>query len=187
MMTCADMLASITRYETGGGMNHVSQTGSTHHRTRHYRRLLVMTGLHFVAMYVLMYAMVDVFGNVHHNLNQFYMAGLMTASMVLLELPLMRSMYRAKKWNVAIFAAGVALLVGFFLAIRQQGAVSDRQFLRSMIPHHASAILMCERNSIEDPQIRELCGNIVASQQAEIDWMTAKLTGSQTAGPPARQ
>lgn len=165
-------------------MNHGSKTAS-HRSSSHYRRLLAMTALHFVAMYVLMYAMVDVFGNVHHHLNQFYMAGLMTASMVLLELPLMGSMYRAKNLNRVIMAAGAVALIGFFLSIRQQTAISDRQFLRSMIPHHAAAILMCERTSIEDPQIRELCGNIVASQQAEIDWMTAKLERPQaTAAPP---
>ena len=54
---------------------------SEHMRRSHYRRLLVMTALSFVAMYVLMYAMVDRFDNVYSNFNQVYMAGLMTASM----------------------------------------------------------------------------------------------------------
>jgi hypothetical protein len=39
--------------------------------------------LSFISMYVLMYAMVDRFANVYPNFNQFYMAGLMTAPMVL--------------------------------------------------------------------------------------------------------
>ena len=43
----------------------------------HYLRLLTMSVLSFISMYVLMYAMVDRFGNVYPNLNQFYMAGLM--------------------------------------------------------------------------------------------------------------
>lgn len=45
-----------------------------------------MTLLSFAAMYVLMYAMVDRFGNVFNNVNQVYMAGLMAAAMVLIEL-----------------------------------------------------------------------------------------------------
>jgi hypothetical protein len=148
---------------------------SNHSSTGHYRPLLLMTALHFIAMYVLMYSMVNVFANVHNNLNQVYMAGIMTASMLLLELPLMSAMYPSWKLNVAITGIGIVALIGFFLAIRQQTAISDRQFLRSMIPHHAGAILMCEQAPISDPDIHELCGDIVSSQQAEIDLMKAKL------------
>jgi hypothetical protein len=46
----------------------------------HYGRFLVMVGLHFVAMYVLMYAMVDAFDNVFNSMNQLYMAALRTWS-----------------------------------------------------------------------------------------------------------
>lgn len=58
------------------------------------------------------------------------MAALMTASMVLIEIPLMMSMYKSKKLNVII------------LAIRE---------------------------------IKGLCKNIIASQQAEIDQMKGIL------------
>jgi hypothetical protein len=54
-----------------------------------YGRLLAMTAMMFIAMYILMYAMVDTFGNVYNNLNQIYMAGLMTAPMIVIELALM--------------------------------------------------------------------------------------------------
>jgi hypothetical protein len=134
-----------------------------------------MSVLHFVAMHILMYAMVNAVGNAYHNFNQVYMAGLMTASMVLLELPLMKSMYESKRLNTVIMAAGAAALVGFFLLNRQQTLISDRRFLRSMIPHHAGAILMCEQASIEEREIRELCRGIISSQQAEVDLMKAKL------------
>jgi hypothetical protein len=56
----------------------------------HYARLAAMAALMFVAMFILMYAMVDRLDNVDPNLNQFYMAGLMTAPMVLIELALVR-------------------------------------------------------------------------------------------------
>lgn len=141
----------------------------------HYSRFLLMITLHFIAMYILMYAMVNSFANVFNNFNQVYMAALMTSSMVLIELPLMMGMYKSKKLNAIIIAVGFAVLVGSFLLIRKQSAISDRQFLRSMIPHHAGAILMCGEASIADREIQELCRNIVAGQQAEIDQMKAKL------------
>lgn len=142
---------------------------------KHYFLLLVMTVLHFLAMFTLMYAMVDAFSNVYGNLNQFYMAALMTSPMLIIELSLMRTMYHHKKWNALIYAAaGLALIVSF-ASIRRQVAISDEQFLRSMIPHHAGAILMCENASIQDDEIKQLCKNIISSQQREIDQMKAKL------------
>ena len=63
----------------------------------------------------------------------------------------------------------------FFLFIRAQTAITDRQFLKSMIPHRAGAILMCEHASISDADIRRLCQEIVSGQQAEIEQMKAKL------------
>ena len=54
-----------------------------------YHHLFIMVLLSFMAMYVLMYAMVDRAANIHPSFNQAYMAGLMTAPMVVLELLLM--------------------------------------------------------------------------------------------------
>jgi hypothetical protein len=141
----------------------------------HYPRFLLMVLLSFVAMFVLMYAMVDRLDNVHPNLNQFYMAGLMSAAMALIEIGLMRGMYPNGKVNAAIAAGGLVALLGFWLLIRQQTAISDRQFLHSMIPHHGGAILMCERAPIRDAEVRALCESIVAGQRAEIAQMKALL------------
>lgn len=141
----------------------------------HYVNLLIMTAVHFAAMYILMYAMVNSYANVYPNLNQFYMAGIMTAPMIVLELLLMRSMYENKAINTVAIGFGAAILVAFFLFIRNQTAISDTEFLRSMIPHHGGAILMCEKASIEDPEIQALCRNIILSQQSEIDQMKVKL------------
>lgn len=141
----------------------------------HYGRFLIMIVLHFIAMYTFMYAMVNTFSNVFNSLNQIYMAALMTASMVLIELPLMSSMYNSKKLNLVILAAGAIVVIGSWFGIRQQAAIGDRQFVRSMIPHHAGAILMCQEAPVQDQEIRTLCRNIISSQQAEIDQMKAIL------------
>lgn len=138
---------------------------------KHYIRLLVMSVLSFISMYVFMFAMVDTFSNVIPNYNQFYMAGLMTAPMIIIEVFLMKAMYQNKKLNIVVISGSFILLIVFFLFIRKQTAISDEQFLKSMIPHHASALLMCEESEIQDPEIRELCKNIKTSQQAEIDQM----------------
>lgn len=61
-----------------------------------WTNLLAMAVVSFLAMYVLMYVMVNSISNVYTNLNQFYMAGLMTGAMMLIEMALMRSMYARK-------------------------------------------------------------------------------------------
>ncbi|MGV3459000.1 MAG: DUF305 domain-containing protein [Flavobacterium sp.] len=149
--------------------------GKQEKQMHHYRKLLLMTGLSFVSMYILMYAMVDVLGNVVNNINQVYMAGLMATPMVIIELLVMGGMYSDKKRNGIIIALSALALVGFFMLIRTQGGVTDRQFLKSMIPHHASAILMSEEATLSDPELRELARNIIESQQEEIRQMKAKL------------
>ena len=82
--------------------------------THHYGQLLVMAILSFLAMYILMYAMVDTFSNVFMNINQFYMAGLMTTPMIISESLLMGSMYKNKKINILLIAGSTVLLIIFF-------------------------------------------------------------------------
>jgi hypothetical protein len=158
-----------------GGTKAATQAGEGHSPSGHYARLAAMALLSFLFMYVLMYAMVDTIGNVYPNINQFYMAGLMAAPMVVLELLLMGGMYPNRRLNALTLAASGLAFVIFVSLIRAQTAVSGREFLRSMIPHHGAAILMCERARIEDPDILDLCRRIVTGQQAEIDEMKALL------------
>lgn len=134
-----------------------------------------MAILSFVAMYVLMYMMVNSIQNVFPNVNQFYMAGMMTAPMIVIEMLLMGAMYPNKRKNAVIMTASTVMGLLFILGIRAQAFVGDTQFVKSMIPHHAGAILMCEEARLDDPDIKALCESIIASQQAEIDWMRAKL------------
>ena len=103
------------------------------------------------------------------------MAGLMTAPMILIELFLMASMYPLKKLNIIILIAAAVIGCTFFVMIRQQTLVTHRQFLRSMIPHHAGAILMCEHAPLESSEIKSLCRSIIESQNAEISRMKSLL------------
>lgn len=141
----------------------------------HYGKLLAMVVLSFIAMYILMYAMVDSLANVYPSFNQFYMAGLMSAPMLIIELLLMGSMYPNKKLNTVLIVVGVLALGLFWMLIRQQTAINDTQFLKSMIPHHAGALLMCEKAPIQDAEIQALCRTIIDGQQEEIAQMKALL------------
>ena len=145
----------------------------------HYTRLIIMAVLSYISMYILMYAMVHQFADVFPNINQAYMAGLMAAPMVAIEILFMSSMYPNRTANMAILVLSVVATIGCFALIRLQTGVGDIQFLKSMIPHHSGAILMCERANITNADIKRLCGTIVQGQRSEIDEMNKIINALQ--------
>jgi hypothetical protein len=145
---------------------HATQT-----HTGHYKLLAVEAGLDFVFMYLVMYTMIATLDHFHFNLNNVYMTLMMVTPMVLVMMILMRSMFTSQRLNLAVGVGAVVIFVASFFAMRTQAGISDAEFLRSMIPHHSGAILMCEEASITDPEIVALCRTIIAGQSAEIAQM----------------
>ena len=148
---------------------------SAQHDTGAYRRLGVELTIDFVIMYFVMYTMIESVGHLYLNVNNVYMTLMMVAPMAAVMLVSMRSMFHMKNLNLAIGVAAVVVFAVSVLAMRTQAVVGDRQFLRSMIPHHSGAILMCDQAQITDPEIKTLCGQIIESQQSEIDQMRSIL------------
>lgn len=126
-------------------------------------------------MYFVMYAMVDTAKHVYLNKNNIYMAAMMTAPMGVVMLLFMGHMFPYKSANIALMALFLFVFVISFHAIRQQKGIGNEQFLRSMIPHHSGAILMCREANFSDPEVISLCRQITESQQSEIDRMEAIL------------
>ena len=154
-----------------GGMSRETMRG-------HYRMLALNLALSLIVMYVAMFAMIWGFGEFVQNLNFFYMALVMWAPMAIIMLLTMKSMLTDARLNAILCAAFVVVLVLSFAALRAQTFVGDRAFLKSMLPHHSGALTMCNRASLRDPEVRELCfgpQGIVQSQTREIGQMNAIL------------
>jgi hypothetical protein len=66
--TCIEMAPAAHSHSKGAAM-----------KENPYRDLGIMAALSFLAMYVFMYAMVDGLDDVYMNINQVYMAGVMSA------------------------------------------------------------------------------------------------------------
>ena len=143
---------------------------SAHHEggSKPYMMLAVNLGLSLLVMYLAMFAMIWSWGEFIQNVNFFYMALVMWAPMGAIMLATMGGMYRNRKLNAALYVAFAAFFVLSLVGIRQQSLVGDDQLLRSMIPHHSGAILMCEEAKLTDPEIRQLCGEIIQAQKDEI-------------------
>lgn len=133
-----------------------------------YISLLIAPIVSYVVMFAIMYSRVNAFDNIFLSLNQVYMAGLMVSAMLLIMLIVMNSMYKNKKLNYVLLGLGTALVAIFLMLVRTQAGVGNQQFLHSMIPHHAAAILVCQQSSITNPRIEELCTEIVQTQKEEI-------------------
>jgi uncharacterized protein (DUF305 family) len=137
----------------------------------HYLRFAAELVVDFVIMYLVMYTMINTFDNFHFNLNNVYMTLMMVAPMAVVMLVAMRSMFPHRRLNWAIVAVAVMVFLGIYYGMRTQAAVGNKEFLRSMIPHHSGAILMCREALIADTELAELCKQIIKSQQEEIDQM----------------
>ena len=146
-----------------------------HSSKNSYLKLGAELLIHFVIMYLVMYTMIASLSHFRVNLNNLYMTLMMVTPMALLMLVLMRHMYPSKRVNIIIAATAIAMFALSFWGMRTQMAVSDTEFLRSMIPHHSGAILMCREATISDPEVRQLCDEIVESQEREIAQMEAIL------------
>jgi uncharacterized protein (DUF305 family) len=144
-----------------------------------YLCLLIALSTSYLVMFAAMYSRVNELGHVFLSLNQVYMAGLMVAPMLLIMLTVMRSMFPDKRRNIVLYLVGVALTLLFWALVRTQAGVGDQQFLRSMIPHHSGAILVCEEAALTDPRIQELCRQIIESQEREILEMKALMEESR--------
>ena len=128
-----------------------------------------------IVMYFVMYTMIDSTAELYHNLNNVYMTMMMVTTMALLMLWMMPSMFPDQRTNIILNVVFGALFLFSLYGMRTQALVGDNQFLRAMIPHHSGAVLMCEKATITDPQIKQLCSGIVAGQKAEIAQMKALL------------
>lgn len=140
-----------------------------------YASLALQTIASGIVMYLVMFVMIDSLGSFYNNLNMFYMTLMMVAPMVVLMVLAMRHMFPSRTANMALLAVSAVAFLGSFALIRTQTTIGDTQFLRSMIPHHSGAILMCREAKLSDPEILALCERIKQSQAAEIDQMKAIL------------
>ena len=113
--------------------------------------------------------------HIYLSTTRLYMTILMITPMAIIMLVFMPKMYPNKKVNLIIYIASAVTFALTFTFLRNQTFISDRQYLKAMIPHHSSAILTSSRANLKDPQVRELADSIIKSQREEIQLMKSAL------------
>ncbi|HEY0898675.1 MAG TPA: DUF305 domain-containing protein [Sphingobacteriaceae bacterium] len=141
----------------------------------HYRKFFIMLLTSFVIMYAVMFLNVDKLDHVYLSTTRTYMSLLMVSPMALLMLVMMPGMYKDKKKNALIIIASIIIFVLALTFLRKQVLITDQQYMKAMIPHHSSAILVSQEAKLTDPELKKLAEEIIRSQEKEIAQMKAIL------------
>lgn len=142
-----------------------------HNDGKSYVGFGAMIGTSMLVMFGLMYLNTYALDHVRWSETRFYMTFIMGAAMAIVMLSFMLGMYRNARVNVAIFAASAVVFALALFLVRSQATVSDRSYMKAMIPHHSIAIMTSERANIEDVRVRELADEIIRAQRREIKEM----------------
>ncbi len=140
-----------------------------------YTKFILMMAVSFIIMYSVMFLNVDEFNHIYISLTRIYMALLMVAPMAVVMMAMMGNMYPDKKINTYIVGGAIVLFGVVLAALRTQTPVGDVQYMKAMIPHHSSAIMVSKHANLQDPEVKKLSEEIIKSQEEEIAQMKAIL------------
>ena len=139
--------------------------------TKNYQKFAFMLIVSFINMYAIMFLNVDVFSHVMLSTTRTYMSILMVAPMAISMLLFMWGMYPNKKVNYSIIGIAVLIFASTLAMLRNQTLISDVQWMKAMIPHHSSAIMVSQKANLQDEEAKELSVSIIEAQKREIEQM----------------
>lgn len=140
-----------------------------------YKKFSLMMLISFIIMYGVMFLNVDEANHIYISTTRTYMALLMVSPMAIVMLLMMGKMYPNKKLNTGIMLGAAVLFALVLTGLRTQTPIGDVQYMKAMIPHHSSAIMVSKNANLKDPEVIKLSEGIITSQEKEIAEMKAIL------------
>ena len=134
--------------------------------------VMVIIGMLFNPMNVLAYR----FSDLYISLTLFY-GGLLMASNMIWSHEIVHYLSMGH-FNMLVFSVGIILSISVsILLLRQQLLVSDKQWLKRMIPHHSTALTTTHKiyNRTNNSKIKKLAKEIIDTQEKEIRLMKSML------------
>lgn len=162
-------------FAAGKSLIHLNIFGMENVNGMSYKKFAVMLVISFFIMYIVMFLNIDKLYHYHTSTTRVYMAILMVAPMAIVMMLMMGKMYPNKKTNTSIIIGGIIVFAVILAALRTQTPISDVQYMKAMIPHHSSAILVSKQANIKDPDVKKLAEQIIKSQEEEIAQMEAAI------------
>ncbi len=136
-----------------------------------YQKFALMMGVGFITMYAVMFLNVDQVDHIMLSTTRTYMSFLMVAPMAISMMLFMWGMYENKKLNYTILALSALVFIWCLYGLRKQVPIKDVAYMKAMIPHHSSAIMVSEQATFEDPETEKLAKEIIEAQKREIAQM----------------
>lgn len=144
-------------------------------KSKSYLKFAVMMAVSFVIMYAVMFLNADLFEHVMLSTTRTYMTILMIAPMAISMMLFMWGMYENKKVNYMILGTALIIFLGTLTMLRNQTMIADVQWMKAMIPHHSSAIMVSQKAHLQDPEAQKLAQDIIEAQKREIAQMQAMI------------
>jgi uncharacterized protein (DUF305 family) len=114
-----------------------------------YGKFMVMLLISFFIMYLVMFLNMDTLSHYHTSTTRIYMAILMVAPMAIVMMLMMGKMYPSKKTNMTIIVTAIVVFVLVLTGLRTQTPIGDVQYMKAMIPHHSSAIMVSNMQTLQ--------------------------------------
>ncbi|MEO5701365.1 MAG: DUF305 domain-containing protein [Casimicrobiaceae bacterium] len=150
-----------------------------------YARFGAMIVTSTIVMFGLMYLNTYALEHVTWSQTRAYMAVVMGATMAVIMLAFMLSMYKDGRKNTAIVVGSILAFGVALWLVRSQATVEDVSYMKAMIPHHSIAIMTSKRAHIRDPRVRKLADGIIAAQVKEIAEMQQLIADLERKPLPA--
>ncbi len=140
-----------------------------------WARFFAMIATATAVMYLLMFQLVYEADHLFFSMNRLVASLVSGAVMVVIMLGFMWQMYGPQRIKWMVLGAAAIAAVALLFVNRQELLVEDRNFMKSMIPHHSIAINNARRADISDPRVRKLADEIIEAQVKEIAEMKLLL------------
>jgi magnesium-transporting ATPase (P-type) len=121
-----------------GGFGRLSGVAESKDRQMSYGRFASMIATSTAVMFGLMYLNTFALDHVWYSQTRTWMALLMGATMAIIMLSFMWSMYEKRTIKVAILAASATAFAVSLWLVRSQATVADVSYMKAMIPHPRS-------------------------------------------------
>jgi uncharacterized protein (DUF305 family) len=102
----------------------------------------------FIIMYAVIFLNLDEANHIYLSTARTYMVLLMASPMAVVMMLMMGKMYPNKKLNTGIMLGAVVLFGLVLTGLRTQTPIGDVQYMKAMIPHHSSAILVSKNANL---------------------------------------
>jgi hypothetical protein len=130
----------------------------------------------FIASFVIHYflitpIMVYKISHITNNYNKVYLSIILALFAVLLEIINKDRQY--KVFSLSLYAIIILLLVVFIYIYRKQIGINDNEYLKNMIEHHSTSILLNKRilEKTDNYHVTKLAKNIIQHHEDDLKTM----------------